>query len=193
MAARADCLSLLVCDVSGHGISSALVANRIYTETMAQIELGSMMRHLNRFVMRSLGNSDFYFTLVAARLNRGGRSLEFAGAGHPPAMLVRPGQASRLLESQNAVLGLLADAVDREPTIEVPIQAGDRVVIYTDGFTESFNPQAEMLGVDGFSTIVNETSTLSLPNMKQELTDRVAAWRSGPAADDMSLVVVGIS
>jgi PAS domain S-box-containing protein len=197
VAPRADCLSLLVCDVSGHGIGSALVANRIYTETMAQIELGvglgSMMRHLNRFVMRNLGSSDFYFTLVAARLNRGGRSLEFAGAGHPPAMIVQPGETPRLLESQSAVLGLLADAVDGEATIEVPVEAGDRVVIYTDGFTESFNSQEEMLGVDGFSKIVCETSTLSLPNMKQELIDRVAAWRSGPAADDMSLVVVGIS
>ena len=37
---RADDLSLLVCDVSGHGIGSALVANRIYTETLAQIEQG---------------------------------------------------------------------------------------------------------------------------------------------------------
>jgi len=46
-----DSLDVLVCDVSGHGISSALVANRIYSETMAQIErgveLGSMLRHLN--------------------------------------------------------------------------------------------------------------------------------------------------
>jgi hypothetical protein len=56
-----------------------------------------------------------------------------------------------------------------------------------------FGEGQEMLGVDGFSKIVCETSTLSLPNMKQELIDRVAAWRSGPAADDMSLVVVGIS
>jgi PAS domain S-box-containing protein len=53
-----DCLDILVCDVSGHGISSALVANRIYSETMAQIERGveleSMLRHLNHFVVQTL-------------------------------------------------------------------------------------------------------------------------------------------
>jgi PAS domain S-box-containing protein len=192
-----DYLSVMVCDVSGHGIGSALVANRIYTETMSQIErgtaLGPMLRHLNRFVMHNIGGTVFYFTLAVARLNRSGRLLEFAGAGHPPAMIVQPGETPRLLESRSAVLGLLADAVDSEAAVEVPLDAGDRVVIYTDGFTESFNAQSDMLGVEGFSDIVRETSTLPLAQMKQEIVDRVAAWRHGPAADDMSLVVVEVS
>ncbi len=67
-----DALDLLVCDVSGHGISSALVANRIYTETMSQIERGEglapMMRHLNRFVIQNLGSSVFYFTMAGGAL-----------------------------------------------------------------------------------------------------------------------------
>jgi phosphoserine phosphatase RsbU/P len=189
-------LSIMVCDVSGHGIGSALVANRIYTETMSQIESGAgltpMLRHLNRFVMHNIGSSVFYFTMAVARLNRAARLLEFAGAGHPPAMIVQPGKQPRLLESRSAVLGLLHDAVDVEATVEVPLESGDRVVIYTDGFTESFDAKQEMLGVDGFSDIVRDTAKLSLAQMKQEIVDRVAAWRSGPPADDMSLVVVEI-
>jgi phosphoserine phosphatase RsbU/P len=196
VAPRADHLSILVCDVSGHGIGSALVANRIYTETMSQIErgagIGEMMKHLNLFVMRNLGSAVFYFTLAAARLNRDEHTLEFAGAGHPPAMIVQPGHAPRLLESRSSVLGLLADAVDGDPVTKVAVQPGDRVIIYTDGFTENFDAQREMLGVPGLSEIVRQTASLPLPRMKQEIIDRVAAYRSGPPADDMSLVVVGI-
>jgi len=196
VAPRGDNLSLMVCDVSGHGIGSALVANRIYSETMSQIErgagLGAMMKHLNAFVKGNLGSSVFFFTMVAARLNYDDRSLEFAGAGHPPAMIIQPGEAPRLLESRSAVLGLLDDAVDNEAAAEIPVQAGDRVVIYTDGFTETFNSQRDMLGVEGFAEIVRETSKLSLPEMKQQILDRVAAWRNGPAADDMSLVLIEI-
>jgi phosphoserine phosphatase RsbU/P len=193
---RTDSLSLFVCDVSGHGIGSALVANRIYTETMSQIErgaaLGPMMHHLNRFVMRNIGSSVFYFTMIAARLHRDHRSLEFANAGHPPAMLVQPGQAPRLLESGSAVLGLLEDAVGKDATVIVPVQSGERLVIYTDGFSETFNEQRDMLGVEGLSEIVRQTSTLPLNEMKEQILQRVAAFRHGPPDDDMSLVLIEI-
>ena len=196
IAPRQDGLTLLVCDVSGHGISSALVANRIYTEAISQMESGvgltAMMQHLNQFVMRSLAGSVFFCTLMAARLNRDLRSIELAGAGHPPAMLVSRDEKPRLLESRSAILGLLEDAVDGETTLKVPVRPGDRLVIYTDGFTESFNSQQEMLGVEGLKKIVCDTVGLPLPMMKQQIIDRVAEWRSGPAADDMSLVVLEI-
>jgi len=197
VAPRPDHLSLMICDVSGHGIGSALVANRIYTETMSQIERGEglapMMRHLNRFVIQNLGGSVFYFTMAAARLSLDGRSLEFAGAGHPPAMLVKPGGTPRLLESRSVVLGFLPDAVDGEATMEVAVEAGDRLVMYTDGLTENFNAQNEMLGVDGLSDIVRATSTLPLPEMKEKVLEGIARYRYGPPADDMSLVLVEIT
>jgi phosphoserine phosphatase RsbU/P len=196
VAPRPDHLSLMICDVSGHGIGSALVANRIYTETMSQIErgagLGPMMEHLNRFVIGSLRSSVFYFTVVAARLDLAARTLEFVGAGHPPAMIVKPGEAPRLLESRSSVLGLLPDAVDLQTAMKIPVVAGDRVVLYTDGFTESFNTKDDMLGVEGLADIVRETARLPLPEMTQEIVNRVAAFRHGPPADDMSLVVVEI-
>ena len=72
------------------------------------------------------------------------------------------------------------------------MQAGDRVIIYTDGLTENFNSRQEMLGVDGLAAIVREASNLPLAEMKQEILNRVAAWRNGPAADDVSLVLVEI-
>jgi len=190
------CLNVMVCDVSGHGIGSALVANRIYTETMGQIQRGSefaeMLRHLNNFVFRSFGG-EFYITLAAARVKWDRRILEFAGAGHPPAMILQPGESPRLLESQSRPLGLMEEAVSGEATIEIPLQAGDRLVIYTDGFSESFNAQEETLGIQGLCEIVREASLLPLPKMKQNILDRVAAWQSGPPADDLSLVVVGFS
>ena len=196
VAPRPDHLNLMICDVSGHGIGSALVANRIYTETMSQIERGvalaPMMQHLNRFVIGSLRSSVFYFTLVAARLDLSARTLEFAGAGHPPGMIVKPGEAPRLLESRSSVLGLLQDAVDTENAIQVAVASGERVILYTDGFTESFNEKDDMLGVEGLAEIVRETAMLPLPEMTQAIVDRVAAFRRGPAADDMSLVVVEI-
>ncbi|MGA2509234.1 MAG: SpoIIE family protein phosphatase [Candidatus Acidiferrales bacterium] len=189
-------LTLLVCDVSGHGIGSALVANRLYTEVLAELRdgvgLGEMLDRLNRFVMQSIGSSVFLFTAAVARVDRGGRRMVFAGAGHPPAMIVTPGQQPRLLESRSMVLGALPDAVDREAELDLDLEPGDRVVLYTDGLTEVFDARGEMLDVEGLQKIVRETSQLPLSEMKQSILDRVAAWREGPPSDDMSLVLLEV-
>ncbi|MGB7845111.1 MAG: PP2C family protein-serine/threonine phosphatase, partial [Candidatus Acidiferrum sp.] len=142
------------------------------------------------FAMQGLGSSSFFFTVGAARLDRDARTLELAGAGHPPAMVVHPGEKPQLVESRSALLGLLPDAVAVEASTKLQLASGDRVVIYSDGFTESFNAKRDMLGVEGLSEIMRETSRLPLAEMRGEIVDRVAAWRNGPADDDMSLVLV---
>jgi len=189
-------LNLLVCDVSGHGIGSALVANRIYTEMMTQLRAGSaldtMLTQLNRFVMHNIGSSVFFFTVAAARIDRPGRRMVFAGAGHPPAMIAHNGAEPRLLESRSMVLGALPDAVDAEATLDVDLYSGDRVVLYTDGITDVFNSRGEMLGVEGVQKIVRETSRLPFNEMKKGILDSVAQWREGPPTDDVSLVLVEV-
>jgi PAS domain S-box-containing protein len=71
-----ELLNLLVCDVSGHGIGSALVANRIYSETVHELERntgpGSLLRRLHDFVHDYIAPDGFYFTMAAGRLSSGG-------------------------------------------------------------------------------------------------------------------------
>ncbi len=107
-------------------------------------------------------------------------------------MIVRRGEPPQLLESQSSALGLIENAVGNKATVEVPLRPGDRVVIYTDGFTESYDSHERELGIDGFSEIVREAALWPLREMKQHILDRVAAFRNDPPADDMSLVVVSL-
>jgi len=190
-------LDLLVCDVSGHGISSALVANRIYSETITQLHnrapLGDMLRQLNRLLRHDIGGSGFFLTLAALRVDCNGRHMVFAGAGHPPVMVVQPAAEPRLLESRNMILGAFPDPVEMGSTLDVELQSKDRIILYTDGITEVFDSRGEMLGVEGLQKFVRETSILPLAEMKQGILDRVAAWREGPPTDDISLVLVEIS
>ena len=112
-----------------------------------------MLRQLNQLVLHNIGSSLFFFTLFIARVDRSGRRMTFAGAGHPPAMIVKPGEEPRLLGSRSTVLGVLPDAIDPEPALEVQLEAGDRIFLYTDGLTDVFNSQGRMLGVGGVRAI----------------------------------------
>ena len=191
-----DHLSLLVCDVSGHGIGSALVANRIYSETTAHLRSGmpflDMFGELNRFLIEDIAGSGMFVTLAAARIDARRRSMVFAGAGHPPAMLARHGETPMLLESRSMILGALPDAVDATTNEEVELQPDDRIVLYTDGITEVFNSRGEMLGIKGVQELVRKTSSLPASEMKQGILDGVAAWREGPPTDDVSLMLVHV-
>ena len=91
------------------------------------------------------------------------------------------------------ILGLFENAVGAESNVETELRTGDRVMIYTDGLSESFNSRREMLGVDGLQAIAAEASNLPLAEMKNQILNRVAAWRHGRAEDDISLVLLEIS
>jgi serine phosphatase RsbU (regulator of sigma subunit) len=118
--------------------------------------------------------------------------MVFAGAGHPPAMVVTPGAEPRRLESRSMVLGALPEAVDANPSVEVDLAPGDRLVLYTDGITDIFDSRGEMLGVPGVEKFVRETALLPFSEMKQALLARVAEWREGPPTDDVSIILVEV-
>jgi PAS domain S-box-containing protein len=188
-------LTVLMCDVSGHGIGSALMANRIYSETLHALERkagpGILLRRVHDFVHDRLGMDGFYFTMAAMRFSRCGRRATFAAAGHPPAILVSNGR-TRLLPSQNGILGCLAETAPTESVDEIELTSGDRLILYTDGLVEVFNHEEEMLGVEGFSQLVLDSAKLPLPEMRQAILDGVAAWTHGTLADDVSLIIVEV-
>ncbi|MGC1417569.1 MAG: SpoIIE family protein phosphatase [Candidatus Acidiferrum sp.] len=189
-------LNLFVCDVSGHGIGSALVANRIYSETTAHLRSGmpfvDMFGELNRFLIEDIAGTGMYVTVASARIDAQRRNMVFAGAGHPPAMLARRGQNPILLESRSMILGALRDAVDFTTSMEIGLQPDDRLVLYTDGISEVFNSRGEMLGITGVQDIVRKASSLPAAEMKQAILNDVAAWREGPPTDDVSLMLVHV-
>jgi serine phosphatase RsbU (regulator of sigma subunit) len=160
-----------------------------HDDLLLEPELPDILRRAGVLVIQNIGAQGFFFTLAAARIDRSGRAMEFAGAGHPPAMIVQPGAEPRLLPSRSMILGTLPDAVDADVTLYAELEPGDRIVLYTDGLTDVFDSRGEMLKVEGVQNIVRETALLPFSEMKQGILNRVAAWRDGPPVDDMSLVL----
>ncbi len=188
-------LNLILCDVSGHGIASALMANRIYSETLHALERktepGRLLKCLHDFVHDRIPQEGFYFTMAAVRFSQGGHRMTFAAAAQPPAILVSKGTL-RLLDSQNGILGYLSICAPSESAAEIELAPGDRLVLYTDGLVEVFNRSEDMLGVEGLQELVRQSATRALPEMKQAILEGAVAWSHGALADDVSLVIVEV-
>jgi phosphoserine phosphatase RsbU/P len=188
-------LNLIVCDVSGHGVGSALMANRMYSETLHALERrmspDTLLRQLHDFVQDRIAVDGFYFTMAAARFSQHGRQVTFAGAGHPPAVLVSNG-IPRLINSQNGILGCLSEIAPSESVNEIELAKGDRLILYTDGLVEVFNSRDDMLGVEGLEALILESAQRPIRELKQAILNGVTTWRHGPLSDDVSLVIVEV-
>jgi len=107
-------------------------------------------------------------------------------------MVVKPGANPQLLEARSMMLGALPNAVRDEPVIEMDLEPGERILLYTDGITEVFNDRGEMLGVEGLQNFVRECSLLPFYEMLPAILGRAEAWQFGPFVDDVTLILTEV-
>lgn len=140
----------LVGDVSGHGVGAALLmaeartmflAERLVSPSAAQI-----LAKLNSLLYDDLDRAGHFISASCAIFDAETRELSYANAGHPPALLLRAGETRcTTLDADGILLGIRKDMDFTE--VKVMLQAGDIVVTYTDGITETQNGAGDMFGV----------------------------------------------
>lgn len=149
-------LAAIICDVSGKGISAAIMASviqgMIRADIAARMPLADIAADLNRFfTQRDVGGK--YATLCLLRIDPDG-TLEYINCGHIPPVLVRDGKALRLKEAKNMPVGLLPDMPFPYQSANTVLQAGDRVVLVTDGVTEAANAVDDFFGDERLESAV---------------------------------------
>lgn len=138
-----DKLAIYLLDVSGHGMSAALlsvsVLNVIRAESLAGADFcdpASVLRQLNRVFQMDKQNS-LIFTIWYGVFDAATRQLTFASGGHPPAVLLEPADKifrARKLSTGGRVLGLDPSSEFRSDSCAV--QPGCKLYIFSDGAYE---------------------------------------------------------
>lgn len=144
-----DSLSVVVADISGKGISAAILASTlqglVYSQLAARQPLNTIAEVVNRYICGK--NTGKYATLAILRISPDG-TLEYINCGHVPPYLYSD-DCSRLVES-NVPVGLIEDAPFHAGTLR--LSAGSRVLVVTDGVTESECGDGNFFGEERLAT-----------------------------------------
>jgi phosphoserine phosphatase RsbU/P len=170
-----DCLCAGIADVSGKGVSAAIVAATLQGIIHAQLQsrqsLPEIAAQLNQFLSaRSVGK---YATLVLLKIYKDGR-VEYLNCGHIQPLLLHHGQIERLQEG-NMVVGLLPEATYHSGYCA--LRPGDRLLLITDGLVEAENAEGEPLGDAGLDRIAHSEDI-------EIILDHVARFQAHSKAQD---------
>jgi serine phosphatase RsbU (regulator of sigma subunit) len=135
-----DSVGVVIGDVSGHGFGPALLmaAIRAYLRalTLTRTDIGEIVGLLNRALHGDVPEGRFA-TLLVGRLDGQRRTFAYASAGHPPGYLLdAAGRVKQRLESTGLPLAILPDEA-YAATDPIPLEAGDVIVLVTDGILEA--------------------------------------------------------
>ncbi|MFN0171309.1 MAG: SpoIIE family protein phosphatase [Bryobacteraceae bacterium] len=180
-----------VADVSGKGVSSALLAcflqGAFATAANTRSDPAQMMGMLNRFLFERTGGEK-YATVFCCTLEKIGL-LRYVNCGHCAPILVAPSGELDLLDTTGFPVGLLADVTFE--SAERWLSPGHKLVIYSDGVTEAHGQGAEFYGLDRLRTAAAANASASAADLHKAILTHVAEFTQGtPQADDVTLVVL---
>lgn len=180
-------LGLLVADVSGHGVPAALIASMLKIAVQAQRDRHNDPASLLAGVNQALcGNAQNQFVTAAyVYLDAGSAEFHYAAAGHPPMLLLRDGEVTRI-EENGLVLALMSSAVYTSTTRA--LQQGDRILLYTDGIVEASNAGEEEFGYERITTLLKQTAMHSPEEAADALLTAVSVW-SASQQDDLTIMI----
>lgn len=181
----------VVGDVSGKGISAALLASHLQALFRAVVALpGSLTSRVARVnrMFSSVTPTQAFATMVWGQIDGSGRG-ELVNAGHPPALVVGR-RGCRRVESTGVPVGLFASARYESSSFE--LSPGEQLVVVTDGVTESADGDDREYGVDGLWTMVSQRDLEVGPEQAaaRYLDDVVRHRAGGPQHDDLTLLVL---
>jgi sigma-B regulation protein RsbU (phosphoserine phosphatase) len=186
-----DCWSLVVADVSGKGVSSALLAallqGAFLLSTEGAMQMKQLMERVNRF-LNERTEGEKYATLFFCMIDGRGL-LRWANAGHCTPIVVRTNGELSSLETTGLPLGMLEDA--EYDIRELQLQPGDKIIAYSDGLSEAQNAKGVFFEARRMMQIVSAHAKSTSNLLHEALMREVEAFTIGAEQhDDITAVVV---
>ncbi len=184
-------LGILMADISGHGVNAALLSGMVKTLaaplTGSDSAPGEVLAGLD-VAAEQYFPEGFFCTAFYLRIDEKTGAFDYAGVGHPPAILVGP-NGTRLLDSDPGLLGI-GLAADTETRPEA-LKPGESLLLYTDGLPDAMNPADKAFGQDRIQALLEEHRDAEPAAILATLKAAIAAHvEPGQPHDDINLILV---
>lgn len=203
-----DHLGIYVLDVSGHGVPAALHAvmlHRLLSTFPGQSMLlrerrgriggfeivppCDVLDQLSRRFPLADSSESRYFTIHYGIIDLRTGRYSYAQGGHPAAIIASPGQPPRQLGGAGLPVGF--DPSHPYEQFETALTRGDRIILYSDGLTDTTGRNQEPFGPERLMQAVGETREMPLRDALGSILDRVTVWRGKQQPeDDISMLAV---
>jgi len=193
----ADNVGILIADVSGHGVSGAMVMVMVRSAIRAWVNTTTSPKELlmkvNPIIARDI-LPGLFVTMYYCILNIQTGVLTCSCAGHNPAVLWTAKDKTSIFTQKGGMpMGILAgpafQATLKEQTIQMA--KGDRIVLYTDGMVETMSPEDEEFSEERFCKCIDEMATQRSDIFVKNIVQAVTTFQStAPQHDDLTMVTI---
>ena len=187
-------LLVVIADVEGKGVSSALVMSNLQATLRALVlhlhSLDEIAESLNRMILNDT-RSQKYLSIFMGLIDTRRKGLHFINCGHVPPVIIRPNYPPIPLTDGGMVIGLFENA--RYERGHTRLQGGDVLVLCTDGITESMNPQHEEYGTERLVDCIQSVADRKAAEIVNYVSTDVARFsRQGTHLDDKVMIVIKV-
>lgn len=181
---------ILMADVAGKGLNAALVTTKLQAIVRSLApdynDVNLIAKVNNTFYRESLRN--IFATLFYIECLNDGSELKIVNAGHLPAFVLKNNEIKELPKG-NTALGLMKNA-EYKLHIE-KIEAGEVLVVFSDGVTEARNKQGDFFGLDRLKTLLLNKNNQPVSSIGNNILDEINRFSSDSRLnDDLSLIVM---
>ncbi len=184
-------LTLSISDVSGHGLSAAFISSMTKLATSAAYDpsIALQLQKTASLLGPQLPAGRFVTMAMCRYFPDSGR-LQWARAGHPPAVVVRRNGETTQLQGDGFPVGFVDDATFEQ--LEEVLEPGDMVLMVTDGITEVQNRAMQVFGVDSLvQVLLSSGSNASAAQVLHNVVDAIDTFREGRVLkDDVTLLLL---
>jgi hypothetical protein len=182
-------LVLFICDVTGHGVSAALLVNRLHAEFERLADLksepGTLLRELNEFILRDFDGTGMYLTAFCCLLDLEKMSLSYSNYGHPDQYVYRlDGANIQSLKPNASLMGIAMEDKDiHQNTLN--FEKGNKVFLFTDGVLETKNKHGEAYGKERLVDFLIRNRSVHVDKMNHALLEELRVFNGGDFQDDV--------